>query len=146
MEYTIKKKYTDYPFAHRQHKHDGHCFQTHGHNWTFVIEIGCNELDEQGFVLDFGKMKFIKNILDTNFDHTLVLSAHDDYVGNFKDLESKNLAKLTLIDNDASAEGIALWIGNIIDNVVKKDTNNRAYVKSIELFEDSKDSAKVTFN
>jgi len=145
MEFTIKKKYSDYPFAHRQHKHDGFCRSIHGHNWSFIIELGCYDLDEQGFVLDFGKMKFIKNILDENFDHTLVISQNDTNFDTFQDLAKKNLAKLTIIPNDASAEGIALYVGGLIDNVIKQETNDRAYVKSIELFEDSKDSAIVTF-
>lgn len=145
MEYTIKKKYPDYPFAHRQHKHVGFCRYCHGHNWLFVIEIGCYDLDEQGFVLDFGKMKFIKNILDEAFDHTLVLSQNDEYLSLFQDLAKKNLAKLTIIPNDASAEGIASYVGEVIDSIIKIETSDRAYVKSIELFEDSKDSAIVRF-
>src|SRR4051812_26092027 len=61
---TCRKTYTDIPWAHRQHRHDGHCAYLHGHNWSITITFGCREPDENGFVLDFGKLKFLKHWID----------------------------------------------------------------------------------
>jgi 6-pyruvoyltetrahydropterin/6-carboxytetrahydropterin synthase len=57
---TCKKTYFDVPFAHRQHLHDGHCSFVHGHNWDISITFACDKTDENGFVVDFGKLKFLK--------------------------------------------------------------------------------------
>ena len=55
---TCSKLYKDIPFAHRQHLHDGHCSQIHGHNWDIKLTFSCKELDAMGFVVDFGKLFF----------------------------------------------------------------------------------------
>ena len=43
---TCSKRYSDIPFAHRQHKHDGHCAFIHGHNWAFELTFVATSLDE----------------------------------------------------------------------------------------------------
>ena len=45
---TCSKLYKDIPFAHRQHLHDGHCSQIHGHNWDIKLTFSCKELDAMG--------------------------------------------------------------------------------------------------
>ena len=60
MTLTCTKTYFDVPFAHRQHLHDGHCSFIHGHNWDIRVTFGCERTDENGFVVDFGKLKFLK--------------------------------------------------------------------------------------
>ncbi len=49
---------------------DGHpCGRLHGHNYKVEVFLEAEELDEVGFVRDFGDLKVIKNWLDDNFDH-----------------------------------------------------------------------------
>ncbi len=72
---TCSKLYKDIPFAHRQPYHDGHCYFIHGHNWDFQFEFGCEYLDTDGFVIDFGKLKFIKEYIE-NYDHALRSEEH----------------------------------------------------------------------
>ena len=69
---TCKKTYTDIPWAHRQHRHDGHCAFIHGHNWSITIIFGCHATDENGFVVDFGKLKFLEEWIDTHLDHAIM--------------------------------------------------------------------------
>ena len=75
--YTCSKTYTDIPFAHRQHKHEGHCSYIHGHNWSIKFTFGCHKLDDNGFVMDFGKMKFIRDWIEINLDHAFVYNKGD---------------------------------------------------------------------
>ena len=74
---TCKKIYTDIPWAHRQHRHDGHCAFIHGHNWSIAITFGATTLDENGFVVDFGKLKFLERWIDEHLDHACVFNADD---------------------------------------------------------------------
>ena len=82
---TCSKTYTDLPFAHRQPSHQGHCALIHGHNWSFEFEFAADKLDECGFVIDFGKLKWLKDWINERFDHTLVLNESDPML-DFLDL------------------------------------------------------------
>ena len=45
------------------------CGRVHGHNAVIEIELQGEELDEHGFVLDYGELKPWKDWLDELFDH-----------------------------------------------------------------------------
>ena len=74
---TCKKTYRDIPFAHRQHTHDGHCVFIHGHNWSITLTFACREVDVNGFVIDFGKLRYIKNWIDERLDHACLFNEND---------------------------------------------------------------------
>jgi 6-pyruvoyl-tetrahydropterin synthase len=44
-------------FSHHVRGHSGPCISLHGHTWKFVLLLGANSLDEQGFVLDFDELR-----------------------------------------------------------------------------------------
>ena len=54
MTYTCAKRYYNLPCAHRQHNHRGHCSKIHGYSRSFEFHCAAHELDENGFVFDFG--------------------------------------------------------------------------------------------
>jgi 6-pyruvoyl tetrahydropterin synthase/QueD family protein len=47
----------DIHFAHHIRGHDGACINLHGHTWKFEVSVEARELDEQGFVVDFARIK-----------------------------------------------------------------------------------------
>lgn len=59
--------------AHRLPDYDGKCARIHGHNFHLRVSITVHDLDEQGFVVEFEK---VKSIIDA-FDHRLILSRDD---------------------------------------------------------------------
>lgn len=81
--HRVTKVFKGYPFAHRQHTHDGHCRLIHGHNWDFEIALEADQLDENGFVYDFGKFGWLKEWLENMFDHTLLLNKDDPQLNFF---------------------------------------------------------------
>lgn len=105
-EVTCTKRFTGFPFAHRQPKHDGHCSQIHGHDWAFEFEFACDIPDSNGFVVDFGKLKGLRQYLKDRFDHTLVVNAADP-------LLSENLvhdtSKVFVVPN-CGCEGLAEFL------------------------------------
>ena len=49
---------------------DGHpCSRLHGHNYLVEIELGSSDLDGRGFVVDYGELGELKELLDSRYDH-----------------------------------------------------------------------------
>jgi 6-pyruvoyltetrahydropterin/6-carboxytetrahydropterin synthase len=104
--HTVTKSYWDLPAAHRQPKHDGHCSLIHGHNWGFDIVFGCDVLDENGFVVDVGKLKPIKQWLEETFDHTLLLNEEDPLLDYIQQSFMRDLCRMVIVPN-CGMEGLA---------------------------------------
>lgn len=152
---TCTKLYTDLPAAHRQHKHDGHCALIHGHNFSFEFTFAAETLDECGFVVDFGKLKWLKAWLGENFDHTLLLNADDPQLGDLQEFleNGHGLAKIVVVPNCGS-EGLAEWILKEVNALFNRGfaglttvgqvddyLRRRVHVSCVRVFEDSKNYA-----
>jgi 6-pyruvoyltetrahydropterin/6-carboxytetrahydropterin synthase len=49
---------------------EGHkCGRLHGHNYKVVLYLTAVDLDDVGFVVDFGDLKPFKNLIDDELDH-----------------------------------------------------------------------------
>lgn len=154
--FTVTKTYRDLPAAHRQPHHKGHCSLIHGHNWAFDITFACSHRDENGFVLDVGEIKFVKEWLEEIFDHTLLLNTDDPWLPYFKgelhgfDEEireriQKGFAKIIVVPN-CGMEGLARHVYEhvqaLLEVNMKDDCRNRALrVLSVTCWEDSKNRA-----
>ena len=139
---TCSKLYTDIPFAHRQHRHAGHCSLVHGHNWSFEFTFGCEETDSNGFVVDFGGLKFIKAWIDDHLDHACVFNEDDP------DRETLVSAlpsawKVFVVPN-CSSEGLAQFLFHHFDSRVRESTAGRAFILEVTVIEDSKNRASYT--
>jgi len=134
-----RKLYTDIPFAHRQHRHDGHCAYIHGHNWSIAVTFGCHHTDENGFVVDFGKLRFLRHWIEENLDHACVLNRDDPERAQITGALGP-LIKLYVVD-DCSCEGLARHLFDVFDGLVRAHTHDRAFVTAIEVMEDARNSA-----
>jgi 6-pyruvoyltetrahydropterin/6-carboxytetrahydropterin synthase len=136
---TCTKRYHDIPFAHRQHHHEGHCSLIHGHNWSFVFIFGCRETDPNGFVVDFGKLKFIKRWLSETFDHACVFNRSDPLREAL--VSTVPEAWKAVVVPDCSCEGLARFAFDQVDPMVREATGGRAFVSEVVVFEDTRNSA-----
>lgn len=136
---TCRKTYADVPFAHRQHHHDGHCALIHGHNWSFTLTFGCHEADSNGFVVDFGKLKFIKQWIEQKLDHACVFNESDPLREQIV-ASCPGAWKVYLVPS-CSCEGLAQHLFKVFDHLVREQTADRAFLVSVEVVEDSKNSA-----
>lgn len=146
---TCTKMFPNYPFAHRQHMHDGHCALIHGHNWGFEFTFDCDRLDENKFVIDFGKLQWLKKWLADHFDHTLVLNADDPHLATLREcLEVSGpnpvtFAKIVVVPN-GGAEGLAAWTLNQVNLLLGElaiGQDRGLFVRKVVVFEDDKNSA-----
>jgi len=56
--HSLKRLPTDHP-----------CSRLHGHNYVVIVELRSHTLDEQDFVIDYGKLNLIRQYIDTKLDH-----------------------------------------------------------------------------
>lgn len=56
----------------------GKCMNTHGHNYKVNLTIAGDELDEAGFLANFGTLK---KLVHDRYDHS-VLNEHDEFKGS----------------------------------------------------------------
>lgn len=89
--YKISKEFHFEAAHHLFGLPEGHkCANVHGHSYVIIIHLKAYDLDETGFVEDYGNLKDIKNWIDTTLDH-------------------KDLNKATPL-TQTSAENLARWI------------------------------------
>jgi len=137
--FTCSKTYTDIPFAHRQHRHDGHCSLVHGHNWSFRLTFGATERDVNGFVVDFGRLRFLRNWIEDNLDHACVFNL-DDPLRETLVSAAPGAWKIYLAPS-CSCEGLAQHLFEVFDPMVREHTGGRAFLTEVEIWEDSRNSA-----
>lgn len=148
---TCSKLYTDIPFAHRQHKHEGHCSLIHGHNWSFEFTFATDRPDECGFVIDFGKLQWLKEYL-MQFDHALVLNMDDPYLETLHRLlidmpatfsHPTKFAKIVTVP-DCSCEGLAKHLFEQVGHLLHTRTAGRVWLAHVRVLEDSKNYATIS--
>ena len=68
--YTISKEF-HFSASHRlRGLAEGHpCGRMHGHNYIIIVELQSYDVDEVGFVEDYGKLNDIKQYIDNMLDH-----------------------------------------------------------------------------
>ena len=117
-----------------------HCHFLHGYSLDFKFTFGCQNLDDNNWVVDFGGLKPLKAWLENTFDHKVVLDSYDPHMEEFVNLQNKGLAELTIL-NGVGVEKFAEHAFNFANELVKEMTDNRCYVVSCECAEHGANSA-----
>lgn len=134
------KRFTGYPCTHRQWKADSHCRFVHGYSREFYFEFACNELTKEGWVVDFGGLKKIRDWLTHMFDHTFLSNEDDPHLETFKELDQKGIIQLRVMPN-VGMEGTAKYVYRVTDKMIRDMTQNRAWIIKIVVSENEKNSA-----
>lgn len=139
--FVSTKRFVGFPCTHRQWKaKDSHCKYVHGYSREFYFEFACKEFTQEGWVVDFGGLKEVKAWLDHMFDHTFLASADDPYMENFEQMDKDGIIQLRVFDN-IGMEGTAMFVFNHVNEMIKSDSNGRAWLQKIEVRENEKNSA-----
>lgn len=148
MEYVMDaktfistKRFSGFPCTHRQWKAEhSHCRFVHGYSREFYFEFASSELSKEGWVVDFGGLKGVKAWLDDMFDHTFLASSDDPFLETFKQLDKDGVVQLRILPN-CGMEGTAQYVFHEVDKMIREVTENRAWVVSVEVRENEKNSA-----
>ena len=108
---------TGFSAAHQLRYHDGKYENLHGHNWTAIVTVETNELDDIGVGVDFVVLKKkVEKILSR--------------------LDYKNINEVPPFDSkNPSAENIARWLFGELDSQINND-NVRLKRVEIKEFDD----------
>jgi 6-pyruvoyltetrahydropterin/6-carboxytetrahydropterin synthase len=72
--------------AFRQWRAQSHCRFIHGYALAFKFVFAAQDGDNCGWVVDFGGLKGLKQMLADTFDHKLLVAADDPWLGWFKEM------------------------------------------------------------
>jgi 6-pyruvoyltetrahydropterin/6-carboxytetrahydropterin synthase len=134
------KRFTGFPCTHRQWKAKSHCRFVHGYSREFYFEFAASELTQEGWVVDFGGLKELKDWLDSNFDHTFLVAQDDPELEKFKVLDESGLIQLRILPNPGM-EGTALYVYEQATKILEKLYGKRAWITKVEVRENEKNSA-----
>lgn len=131
--------------AFRQWRADSHCKFIHGYRLVAKFWFECDRLDERNWVVDFGGLKELKQVLESQFDHTLCIAADDPLLEQFKALQASGAADLRIMEKGVGIERTAEWCFDVADAHVRGITKNRCWVDRVEVWEHDKNSAIVSY-
>jgi 6-pyruvoyltetrahydropterin/6-carboxytetrahydropterin synthase len=94
-------------YGHRLLNYDGKCRHLHGHNGRAVIALEADELDAQGMVVDFSRIKrVVQAWIDEALDHKLLLHKDDPVLPSLR----QQGEPVFVLDVNPTAENIARLI------------------------------------
>ena len=126
--------------AFRQPAAKSHCRWLHGYRLQAKFWFGCDDLDNNNWVVDFGALKGLKNKLEKQFDHTTCVDKMDSALPYFQDLASEDVCDLRIMDG-VGIEKFAEWCFDVADRHISSMTSNRCWVDRVEVFEHENNSA-----
>jgi|TARA_R110002096_G_scaffold390550_5_gene585082 6-pyruvoyltetrahydropterin/6-carboxytetrahydropterin synthase len=133
------------PVAYRQWRAESHCNNIHGYALSFYFEFEAETLDARNWVMDFGGLKPLKNLLEDWFDHTLLVAEDDPDREHLLNLGKLGLAKITEVEK-TGCEGISAFLYEYINTIFLKDygEQDRIWCSRVEVREtDSNMAMKV---
>lgn len=139
-KFISTKNFIGFPCTHRQWKADSHCRFVHGYSRSFYMEFEASELTKEGWVVDFGGLKEVKEWLEYMFDHTFLASEDDPELSKFQDLDKAGVIQLRTLPN-VGMEGSARFVYDKVNKMISDMTNGRAWVTKVECRENEKNSA-----
>lgn len=127
--------------AFRQPNATSHCRWLHGYRLQSKIWFGCDTLDENNWVVDFGSLKGLKKKFEYQFDHTTCIADGDPAVYLLSKMQDQDMCNLRIMKDGVGIERFAEWCFDVANNYVASMTNDRCWVEKVEVWEHEKNSA-----
>ncbi len=119
-----------------------HCQLLHGYALAFTFTFSSSELDERGWVMDFGGLKGLKQKLKDTYDHKVAVAGDDPMLVKFMQLNELGMASVMLFPAGVGIERFAKHaFGMAQDELVAIGASPRVRVVSCEVAEHGANSA-----
>lgn len=130
--------------AFRQWKAHSHCRFIHGYALGFKFIFEADDLDQQNWVVDFGGLKPLKQMLEDTFDHKVVVSEDDPHLDYFKQGEALGVMEVVVVPA-GGCEKFAELVYECTEQWLKDaGFAPRCRLVSVEVFEHGANSAIYT--
>lgn len=117
--YTLKTE-ASFDSAHFLSGYEGKCANIHGHRWLVEIEVGSQDLNNEGntrgMIVDFSDLKKDLKKLADNFDHSLIIEKGSLKKKTVEVLEDEKF-RIIQVDFRPTAENFAKYF---YDEIAKK--------------------------
>jgi len=142
LKYRSTKSYPDLgPVAYRQHKADSHCNLIHGYSLGFKFTFESDTLDARNWVVDFGSLRPLKELLESQFDHTLLVAEDDPHIDWYREAHNRKIARVVELPA-LGCEAIADMVFEYTEGWLKEaGYGDRVRLVEVEVFEHAKNSA-----
>ena len=94
--------------------------------------------------VDFGGLKELKAKLQHIFDHTTCVAADDPELEMFKELDSRGIIQLRILEKGVGIERVAEEVYRVASEHITTLTGGRCWVEKVEAFEHADNSALYT--
>ena len=144
MKFKSTKRFGPITTGHRQWKDKGHCSFVHGYGRYIRLTFEASELDERGWVMDFGNLKDVKKWIESEWDHRVLIAADDPLLSDLQELESKGGIYLNVLDDGyyPGIEESCRYLYDKLNPIVKDKTNNRVEITRVEVWEHENNHAE----
>jgi 6-pyruvoyltetrahydropterin/6-carboxytetrahydropterin synthase len=142
--FRLEKRFT-FPMGHRLCKHDGACFNFHGHNYVVLVGLKSTMLNKNDMIIDFSHLKEELNAIFDVLDHAFMINKEDKEM--VEKLQNADL-KVIPVDYDPTAERMAeelyFAIQAKLPQLRKKAENSELCLDYVTIFEN--ENSKATFS
>lgn len=119
------------------------CQHIHGHSYKAEITLEADELDENGVVVDFTRIKQVLAPIIDSFDHSFMFYGGDTQILEILPSLTKNKRRLIDCTFEPTAENVAAFLFDYLANSEKISSKNAAYVASVKVWETASCFAEV---
>jgi len=117
-----------------------HCHLVHGYQLKAKFYFSAASLDSNNWIIDFGGLKQLKQILNDQFDHTLCIAENDPLLEIFQHLHNLGGCNLKVMSG-VGIEKTAEWCFNAASQFLKDVYGDRCWVEKVEVYEHENNSA-----
>ena len=144
MKFKSTKRFGPISTGHRQWKHKGHCSYVHGYGRYVSLTFESSELDERGWVMDFGDLKDVKYLIEAEWDHRVLIASDDPLLPQLKELESHGGILLNVLPDGyyPGIEESCRYLYDMLSPMIQKKTNNRVEITRVEIWEHENNSGE----
>ena len=128
--------------AFRQWRAESHCNLIHGYSVSFEFTFEAHQLDERGWVVDFGSLKSLKGWLERMFDHTTLVAEDDPHLDRFRELNDLHVIDMRVLPG-VGCERMAEYVWEYADQwLADNGYAPRVHLRSVQVWEHEGNSAR----